>query len=87
MKILDHDSEGATVHLDMRELTAAMLLVQEGRAAINLWEPTGRALDELFKDAVELVAEDRKHTAAAAHSDQSDQLDLQESLVGQSVNQ
>jgi hypothetical protein len=85
MKILDHDSEGATVHLDMRELTAAMLLVQEGRAAINLWEPTGRALDELFKDAVELVAEDRKHTAA--HSDQPDQLDLQESLVGQSVNQ
>lgn len=85
MDILDHDSEGATIHLDMRELTAAMLLVQEGRAAINLWEPTGRALDELFKEAVALVSADRKH--APAHSEPSDQLDLQESFVDHSVNQ
>ena len=85
MEILDHDSEGATIHLDMRELTAAMLLVQEGRAAINLWEPTGRSLDELFKEAVALVAGDRKH--ATAHSDQSAQPDLQEPFVDQSVNQ
>ena len=60
MNLLKHNAQGATIHLDERELLMIMALVQEGRISFECDSPTGRALDELFSQAVILVGEARK---------------------------
>lgn len=60
MELLDHDSEGATIHLDEREVRMVMALVEEGRLAYNCKEPTGQALDELLRTADALIQNARK---------------------------
>jgi len=60
MNLLKHNAQGATIHLDERELLMIMALVQEGRVSFECDSPTGRALDELFSQAVILVGEARK---------------------------
>jgi hypothetical protein len=60
MNLLDHNAEGATIHLDERELLMIMALIQEGRMSFDCDAPTGQALDDLFSTAVQLVEEARK---------------------------
>ena len=60
MDLLNHNAEGATIHLDARELLMIMALIQEGRIAFECDSPTGLALDKLFSNAVVLVEEARK---------------------------
>lgn len=57
MKLLDHDAQGATLHLNGRELLMMMALVQEGRVSFECQGETGRQLDDLFSTAVVLVAQ------------------------------
>jgi hypothetical protein len=59
MKLLKHDAEGASIHLDETELRMVMVLIQEGRIAFDCDSPTGEALDELFRSAAMLVQEAR----------------------------
>jgi len=60
MKIVEHDSHGATLHLDQRELLMVMALVQEGRDSFECNGQTGRALDEFFSSANVKVEEARR---------------------------
>ena len=60
MDLLNHNEEGATIHLDARELLMIMALIQEGRIAFECESPTGQALDKLFSNAVVLVEQARK---------------------------
>ena len=60
MNLLSYNAEGATFHLDERELLMVMALIQEGRMSFDCNAPTGQALDELFSTAVQLVEEARK---------------------------
>lgn len=60
MNLMMHNAQGATIHLDERELLMIMALVQEGRMSFECESPTGKALDELFSKAVILVGEARK---------------------------
>ena len=60
MKIVEHNSQGATLHLDQRELLMVMALVQEGRDSFECNGQTGRALDELFSSANIMVEEARR---------------------------
>ena len=55
MKLLDYDAEGATIHLQSRELLMVMALVQEGRCSFECDGHIGSALDELFSTAVARV--------------------------------
>lgn len=57
MNLFSHNAEGATIHLDGRELLMIMILIQEGRFSFQCDDPTGQALDELFCSAVNLVGE------------------------------
>jgi hypothetical protein len=59
MKLLNHDAEGASIHLDETELRMVMVLIQEGRLAFECDSPTGEALDALFRSAAMLVQEAR----------------------------
>ena len=59
MKLVSHDAEGATIHLEESELRMVMALIQEGRLAFECDKPTGQALNELFKSAVKMVQEAR----------------------------
>jgi len=59
MKLLSHDANGATIHLDERELRMVMVLIQEGRITFECDSPTGQALDEMFRTAAMLVQEAR----------------------------
>jgi hypothetical protein len=60
MRIVEHNSHGATLHLDQRELLMVMALVQEGRDSFECNGQTGRALDELFSSANIMVEEARR---------------------------
>ena len=60
MNLLSHDAEGATIHLDERELLMIMALIQEGRISFECDAPTGQALDDMFSRAVILVEEARR---------------------------
>ena len=64
MKLLHHDAEGATLHLEARELLMMMALVQEGRDSFNCENATGQALDELVSRTVVLVNEKAREQAA-----------------------
>ena len=55
MKLVSHDAEGATRHLQETELQMVMALIQEGRLAFECDSPTGHALNELFKSAAKRV--------------------------------
>lgn len=60
MNIIEYDGQGATLHLDQRELLMVMALVQEGRDAFECKGLTGQALDQLFSTANLLVEEARR---------------------------
>lgn len=60
MKIIDHNAEGATFHLDQRELLMVMALVQEGRDSFECEGQTGQALEQLFNSAVVWVEDARR---------------------------
>ena len=59
MNLLDHNAQGATFHLDQRELLMVMALVQEGRDSFECEGKTGRAIEQLFCSAVVMVEEAR----------------------------
>ncbi len=61
MNLMNHNAEGATIHLDPRELLMVMALVQEGRSSFECEGGTGKALDELFCSAVAGVHEARRN--------------------------
>ena len=60
MNLLNHNAEGATIHLNPRELLMVMALVQEGRSSFDCESHTGAALDQLFCRAVVQVHEARR---------------------------
>ena len=60
MNLLNHNAEGATIHLNPRELLMVMALVQEGRSSFDCEGQTGAALDQLFCRAVARVHEARR---------------------------
>ena len=62
MNLINYDAEGATFHLDPRELLMVMALVQEGRDSFECEGGTGKALDELFCSAVVSVDQERRHS-------------------------
>ena len=59
MNLINHNAEGATIHLNPRELLMVMALVQEGRCSFECEGETGQALDQLFCSAVVKVQEAR----------------------------
>lgn len=59
MNLVNHNAEGATIHLNPRELLMVMALVQEGRCSFECEGATGQALDKLFCSAVVKVQEAR----------------------------
>ena len=69
MNLLNHNAQGATIHLDGRELLMIMALIQEGRISFECEGITGNALDELFSTAVILVEEARNtgHVMSNTH--------------------
>ena len=64
MNLLNHNAEGATIHLNPRELLMVMALVQEGRSSFECEGLTGKALDQLFCSAVARVQEARRNRDA-----------------------
>jgi hypothetical protein len=60
MNLLNHNAEGATIHLDSRELLMVMALVQEGQVAFDCSGTTGEDLDQLFCSAVARVQDARR---------------------------
>jgi len=64
MNLLNHNAEGATVHLNPRELLMVMALVQEGRCSFECDSPTGQQLDQLFCTAVAKVTDARRNRDA-----------------------
>ena len=60
MNILEHNAQGATIHLDQRELLLVMALLQEGRESFGCNTNSGKALDQLFSSANVLVEEARR---------------------------
>jgi hypothetical protein len=60
MNIIEYNAQGASIHLDQRELLLVMALVQEGRQSFGCTTDTGKALDELFSSANVLVEEARR---------------------------
>ena len=60
MNILEHNGQGATIHLEQRDLLMVMALVQEGRDSFQCTGLSGRALDQLFSTANILVEEARR---------------------------
>ncbi len=73
MNLVNHNAEGATIHLDPRELLMVMALVQEGRCSFECEGQTGSDLDRLFCAAVTRVQEARRtrDVMLAAHLDLS----------------
>lgn len=55
MKLLDCNANGATIHLDGKELIAMMALIQEGRMSFDCESITGKGLDELVSRALASV--------------------------------
>jgi hypothetical protein len=64
MNLLRHNAEGATIHLDPRELLMVMALIQEGRCSFECDGETGERLDRLFCKAVVQVQEARRNREA-----------------------
>ena len=62
MNILEHNAQGATIHLDQRELLLVMALLQEGRESFGCNTTSGKALDQLFSSANVLVEEARRQS-------------------------
>lgn len=60
MKLLEHDSEGAVLRLEQRELLMLMALVQEGRDSFGCTAQTGQELDALISSANMLVEQARR---------------------------
>ncbi len=60
MNILEHNDQGATIHLEQRELLLVMALLQEGRESFGCNTNSGKALDQLFSSANVLVEEARR---------------------------
>ena len=60
MKLLEHDGQGASIHLDQRELLMVMALIQEGRDSFECEGETGLQLDQLFSSANMLVEQARR---------------------------
>lgn len=60
MKLLEHDGQGASIHLDQRELLMVMALIQEGRDSFECQGQTGLQLDKLFSSANMLVEQARR---------------------------
>jgi hypothetical protein len=60
MNILEHNGQGATIHLEQRDLLMVMALVQEGRDSFQCNGLSGQALDQLFSTANLLVEEARR---------------------------
>jgi hypothetical protein len=60
MNILEHNGQGATIHLEQRDLLMVMALVQEGRDSFQCNGLSGKALDQLFSTANILVEEARR---------------------------
>jgi hypothetical protein len=60
MNILEHDTQGATIRFDQRELLLVMALVQEGRESFGCNTDSGKAVDELFSLANLLVEDARR---------------------------
>ncbi|MDZ7784123.1 MAG: hypothetical protein U5K56_14685 [Halioglobus sp.] len=61
MNLSNYNAEGATIHLDPRELLMVMALVQEGRCSFECDGATGKELDRLFSSAVVKVQEARRN--------------------------
>ena len=51
ISLLEHNDEGATIHLGQRELLLVMALIQEGRESFGCNTETGKALDQFFCSA------------------------------------
>ncbi len=66
MNLLEHSAQGATIHLDQRELLLVMALLQEGRESFGCITDTGKALDTFFSSANVLVEEARRKTLKKA---------------------
>lgn len=60
MKLLEHNGQGASIHLDQRELLMVMALIQEGRDSFECEGQTGLQLDQLFSSANMLVEQARR---------------------------
>ena len=63
MKMLEYSAEGASLHLDERELLMLMALIQEGRFSFVCEGVTGQALDDLVSTAVTSVRRAREQAA------------------------
>jgi len=64
MNLLNHNAEGATIHLEPRELLMVMALVQEGRSAFDCEGLESAALDQLLCAAVTRVENARRNREA-----------------------
>ena len=60
MDLLGYDGEGASLHLNQRELLMLMALVQEGRASFECQSLTGQQLDHLISTASVMVESARR---------------------------
>jgi hypothetical protein len=60
ISLLEHNAQGATIHLGQRELLLVMALIQEGRESFGCNTETGKALDQFFCSANIQVEEARR---------------------------
>ncbi|MCB1690396.1 MAG: hypothetical protein KDI33_17995 [Halioglobus sp.] len=61
ISLLEHSAQGATIHLDQRELLLVMALIQEGRESFGCNTDTGEALDQFFCSTNIQVEEARRN--------------------------
>ncbi len=59
MKLIEYSAEGCTIALDQRELLLVVALIQEGRDSFGCNTSSGKALDQLFSSASNLVDQAR----------------------------
>jgi hypothetical protein len=60
ISLLEHNAQGATIHLGQRELLLVMALIQEGRESFGCNTETGELLDKFFCSANIQVEEARR---------------------------
>jgi hypothetical protein len=60
ISLLEHNDQGATIHLGQRELLLVMALIKEGRESFGCNTETGKALDKFFCSANIQVEEARR---------------------------
>lgn len=60
ISLLEHNAQGAKIHLGQRELLLVMALIQEGRESFGCNTETGEALDRFFCSANIQVEEARR---------------------------